>query len=395
MARTTAIELPEDFLNAIHSKSRSVGFTHTFYKYPARFSPEFARAAISAFSKPGDVVLDPFMGGGTTLVEALISRRHAIGSDISPLAHLVADAKTTLLSKHSTNTILEWLEKILPRLNLRLPAALAREPFDPDYSRGLPWTIQKTIQLILQELDSLPRQEQRKLARCALLRASQWAIDCRDEFPSANKFRAKFAKTLSHFISGLEEMSDALKGSSSDEKPQVVTFNLPAVDLNFDLWRDKINKKPKLVVTSPPYPSVNVIYHRWQIQGRRRTAAPFWILGTPDGNGDSYYKMGSPSPTGLDNYFESLEGSYTQIHSLLAKGALVIQLVAFSDIRGQYPRYLNAMETAGFQEVKLRIGGRASTAGIWRQVPHRRWYASLKGALSSAREVLLIHKRTD
>jgi DNA methylase len=47
------------------------GLTHGFYKYPARFSPIFARAAIEAFTQPGDLVLDNHVGGGTTLVEAL------------------------------------------------------------------------------------------------------------------------------------------------------------------------------------------------------------------------------------------------------------------------------------------------------------------------------------
>src|SRR5947209_2346116 len=46
------------------------GLTHDFYKYPARFSPIFARAAIELFTRPGDLVLDPHVGGGTTLVEA-------------------------------------------------------------------------------------------------------------------------------------------------------------------------------------------------------------------------------------------------------------------------------------------------------------------------------------
>jgi hypothetical protein len=41
------------------------GHTHNFYRYPARFSPQFARAAVEAFSAPGDTVLDPFVGGGT------------------------------------------------------------------------------------------------------------------------------------------------------------------------------------------------------------------------------------------------------------------------------------------------------------------------------------------
>src|ERR1700722_10958066 len=39
------------------------GLTHDFYKYPARFSPAFARTLIEVFTEPGDVCLDPHVGG--------------------------------------------------------------------------------------------------------------------------------------------------------------------------------------------------------------------------------------------------------------------------------------------------------------------------------------------
>src|SRR5262249_7180553 len=57
-------------LDAINYQGYVSGLTHNFYRYPARFSPRFARGAIEAFSERGDVILDPFMGGATTLVEA-------------------------------------------------------------------------------------------------------------------------------------------------------------------------------------------------------------------------------------------------------------------------------------------------------------------------------------
>lgn len=44
---------------------------------------------IEAFSEPGDLVLDPFGGSGVTAVEALVLRRRAIHSDISPLANFI------------------------------------------------------------------------------------------------------------------------------------------------------------------------------------------------------------------------------------------------------------------------------------------------------------------
>src|SRR5579871_4695794 len=71
------------------------GLTHGFYKYPARFSPSFVRAAIETFTQPGEYVLDNHMGGGTALVEALALGRHAVGVDISALAEFVTRVKTT------------------------------------------------------------------------------------------------------------------------------------------------------------------------------------------------------------------------------------------------------------------------------------------------------------
>jgi DNA methylase len=83
------------------------GLTHGFYKYPARFSPVFARAVIEAFTKPGDLVLDPHVGGGTTIVEARAVGRETIGVDISALAEFVACVKSNVYSESELD-LLEW-----------------------------------------------------------------------------------------------------------------------------------------------------------------------------------------------------------------------------------------------------------------------------------------------
>jgi DNA methylase len=84
------------------------GLTHGFYKYPARFSPTFARAAIETFTKPGQLVLDPHVGGGTTLVEARALGREGIGVDISPLAEFVTRVKSTVYSEAELETLSGW-----------------------------------------------------------------------------------------------------------------------------------------------------------------------------------------------------------------------------------------------------------------------------------------------
>ena len=95
------------------------GLTHGFYKYPARFSPAFARAAINAFTQPGDLVLDNHVGGGTTLVEALTAGRNAVGVDISPLAEFVATVKTTIHSEAELEILQEWAKNLPDAIHVR------------------------------------------------------------------------------------------------------------------------------------------------------------------------------------------------------------------------------------------------------------------------------------
>jgi DNA modification methylase len=71
--------------------------THGIHKYPAKFIPQIPRFCIESYSDVDDVVLDPFMGSGTTLLEAYISGRQSFGIDIHPLARLIAKVKTTPL----------------------------------------------------------------------------------------------------------------------------------------------------------------------------------------------------------------------------------------------------------------------------------------------------------
>ena len=63
------------------------------------------------FTRPGEIVLDPFMGGGTTLVEACSLGRKAVGTDISSLATFTAKVKTTPLSENDFKKISDWLAK--------------------------------------------------------------------------------------------------------------------------------------------------------------------------------------------------------------------------------------------------------------------------------------------
>ncbi len=69
--------------------------THGYYTYPAKFIPQLASRLISEYSREGDIIVDPFMGSGTTVVESIVNNRIGIGTDINDIAYLIAKVKTT------------------------------------------------------------------------------------------------------------------------------------------------------------------------------------------------------------------------------------------------------------------------------------------------------------
>lgn len=71
--------------------------SHDLHAFAAKFPPQLPRAFIRGLTSPGEIVLDPMMGSGTTIVEALLEERQGIGLDIDPLAVHLSRVKTTPL----------------------------------------------------------------------------------------------------------------------------------------------------------------------------------------------------------------------------------------------------------------------------------------------------------
>ncbi len=89
-ALRTALSADLDF----HGMDSSYG-SHAWHPFPAKFPPQLPEFLIEQLSEPDDVVLDPMLGSGTTLVEAVRLGRRAVGCDIDPLARMIAAAKLT------------------------------------------------------------------------------------------------------------------------------------------------------------------------------------------------------------------------------------------------------------------------------------------------------------
>lgn len=385
----TEMDLPSKFSAlAVAARDRSPvsGWTHNFYRYPARFSPQFAATAIACFSKPGDLILDPYMGGGTTVVEGVAAGRQVVGNDLNSLAAFVAKVKVTPLTVSEVRAIQKWTSQDVPRLSYYDARERLMQFVDVEKTRNLSLPrarfIKKIVAAGLASITLLPTAATRDFARCVVLRVAQWALDGRVRHTPLTEFRAKLASTSSQMIASLSEFAVRAKTAGGT----ATILNGDAAEL-VDSPAFGRRKKAKLVVTSPPYPGIHVLYHRWQVDGRKETPAPYWIAGCNDGQGASYYNFADRRKNAIDVYFRESLRTLKSIRKVLRTGAHMVQLVAFNEPDEQLRRYAENMHAAGFLEMPESAHGR-----IWRSVPNRKWHACLKGKTHSSNEVVLIHR---
>lgn len=309
------------------------GLTHQFYRYPARFSPRFARTAIEEFSSPGDTVLDPYMGGGTTIVEAYTNGRRAIGNDVNSLAVFVSRVKLATLTTTEQAAIKQWASETVPTLRCSaplIPGARGTERIPRNMSLPQVRWIRKTIAQCLAAIESDIRTTRaRRFATCVVLNVGQWALNGRRRIPTVEEYRERIAVTAREMLSGIIDLRSALKTTpTATFDPLLVEGDVEKLDSHRRIRKAGV---ADLVVTSPPYPGIHMLYHRWQVDGRKESDAPYWIAAANDGAGAAFYNFADRRREAEDRYFEKAERAFSSIRNVMRGGAVLVQLIAFSD----------------------------------------------------------------
>ena len=108
---------------------------HPMCSYLASFPAALAHAFIARYSRPGDVVIDPFSGRGTTPLQACAEGRIGVGNDLNPFAHLLTAAKVEPATRAQAATRLAQLRLGWNATSagwLALGARVVANPGDPD-----------------------------------------------------------------------------------------------------------------------------------------------------------------------------------------------------------------------------------------------------------------------
>jgi DNA modification methylase len=257
-------------------------FTHNYHPYSAKYIPQIPHYLVSNLTKRNDLVLDNFLGSGTTLVESKILGRHAIGVDINPLACLVAKVKTTNIQKADlekisaiSRSIKEDILKLrgssgynTPTFNLRKPESIISNDYllaNIPHTNILKWFNIDVIYELLTiklKIDSIEENHIRDfllVAFSSILRSVSNATSgfgnlmINKQYPKKSNIYEKFNQVTNKMATNMEEFNQVLKSNSN-----IKIFNHDTRNLKFIA-----DETISFICTHPPY-MASVPYAEYQ-----------------------------------------------------------------------------------------------------------------------------------
>ncbi|MNX67962.1 putative methyltransferase [compost metagenome] len=245
-------------LLAINLTSSTNPFTHGLHRYPAKFIPQVPRWAIRQYSRPGDIVLDPFSGSGTTVVEAVAEGRRGFGIDLDPLACLIGAAK---VADYDTARLREIARGVLQRSQLSAGPPLVPMAGVANFGHWFSEDAWSKLQAIKAAIETVEMSGVERdfflVVFSSIIRAVSNADDQTQKTYVSGTLKktpppvqATFEKRLWRAIDSAEELTRA-RGSGSGVIVHASATALPTADESVDL-----------MVSSPPYlDSVDYMYN--------------------------------------------------------------------------------------------------------------------------------------
>jgi len=246
--------------------------THDLHPYPAKFIPQIPGHCIARLSLPGELVLDPFGGSGTTALEAIRLGRRALSIDANPIGTLIGKVKTCNID-NLTSSELRSIRAALSSCidSLPAPEILCNQnsrwiPPITNIDKWFPHTSRGELALIRSRIDSMESQNARNIAMLAVSKVvlSVSFQDSETRYSSRPRDIPQ-GETVKRFLAAVGEIVSNVMRTQASIRYGVCDF----VTADTRVLSNEICKADSvdLIVTSPPYGNANDyhLYHRFRL----------------------------------------------------------------------------------------------------------------------------------
>lgn len=233
-------------------------YTHCFHPYPAMMIPQVAGRILDEFGENAKLLFDPYCGTGTSLVEANLRGINAIGTDINPLARLIAKVKTTIISLKLLDSYLKDFNDFI--FSIRLGGKKVK-PIIPNFKNIDYWFKKETqywlavIKEYIEKINNKDIQDFFKVAfsetvrEVSLTKNSEFKL-CRMTYKQIEKFNPDVLSIMiGKLVRNRNGMAEYISLKKNKAVSQIYDFNT--------VYQIPKNILPPysvdIVVTSPPY----------------------------------------------------------------------------------------------------------------------------------------------
>ena len=231
--------------------------THCYHNYPAMMIPQIAGRLLDRYASNATLLFDPYCGTGTSLVEANVRGIDAIGTDLNPLARLIARAKTTRVNPQILDLYLKEFNDFAFSINfgINVPSIVLPKFKNIDFWFDKP--IQKNLAIVKHFIESITDTAIRDfffVAFSETVRESSWTRNSEFKlYRMTEKQRAKFAPDVFGLM--LQKLARNRKGLTAF-LAQVASNSAQTRIYDFNTIEGIRHIEPgtvDIVVTSPPY----------------------------------------------------------------------------------------------------------------------------------------------
>lgn len=327
--------------------------THNLHRYSSKFIPQIARRSIEALSSVGDLVLDPFCGSGTTLLEAALAKRASCGIDINPLACLLSRAKTSPIAlpllreaiREHRAAVQDWVTQSRDgQFTLRGDPP---PPFEHPYEKELRkwfqpqvlnelWLVQSAIKLIesdpVRDLCAISFSD--TLRRVSNAHPGYANVMFDRNAPTKGRVMEAYLRRLEINQHAVEELS---------AHPEIVEYR-PAVLIGEAAAIPLANSSVDLIVTHPPY-IASVPYAEYLV------LSLLWFAIDPRDLDGRLLGGRRARQDVAQRFLAGMEQSFAEMRRVLRDGAFAVVVIGNPVVRGAQVD-LNGL----FKEMAARCG---------------------------------------
>jgi hypothetical protein len=330
---------------------------HSLHPYLGKFVPQLVEYFLHRYFEPGDWVYDPFVGSGTTLVEANAFGAQSIGCDISAFNCLISRVKT---QPHAPASLEMELRRVLDDAQQRSDRGTRAGA-----SRWLKdWYSPRALSELLRyrdaALDAEPEaQDVARLILCRSARSARLTTHFDLDFPRRPVGEPYYCHKHKRTCRPVDEAMKFLRRYSNDTAARIRAFAEIRRSTRVEVLHDdsrivELPVRPDGVITSPPYPGL-IDYHE-----QHRYA--YELLGLTDRRVEEIGPAASgTSRRSIDTYVDDMSAVLRQTSRSMQSGAPVVIVV--NDSRALYPAILDraglTLEERITRHVNRRTGRRA------------------------------------